>query len=248
MVRRQGGWRLGVGGRSVSSWWKEVAKIRDGVGEDDGGWFAGRVSKWLGDVPFNRRFARLFDLTTDKMCTVADMSRLGWEEGGEAWVWRRRLWAWEEETVEECRSLLDNVLLRLNVLDRWQWDPDIIDGYTVRGVYQILTTSVSNTIVKTDELVWHEQVPLKVSIVARRLLKDRLWNSRIDITFVLALRGFQFSLAAYSVLVRYIWSRSSKLRRSLLSVYSLFRLFKGSKVVSSIDLAALRLALVDGTK
>ncbi|XP_039687924.1 uncharacterized protein [Medicago truncatula] len=162
--------RLEVGGRSVSSWWKEVAKIKDGVGEDDEGWFVGKVSKlvgdgsntlfwfdrWLGDVPFNRRFARLFDLTTNKMCTVADMYRLGWEEGGDAWVWRRRLWAWEEE----CRSLLDNVRLRLNVLDRWQWDPDTIDVYTVRGVYQILTTSVSNTIVKTDELVWHKQVPL----------------------------------------------------------------------------------------
>jgi len=28
--------RLEVGGRSVSSWWREIAKIRDGVGENEG--------------------------------------------------------------------------------------------------------------------------------------------------------------------------------------------------------------------
>ena len=28
--------RLEVGGRSVSSWWREIAKIRDGVGEING--------------------------------------------------------------------------------------------------------------------------------------------------------------------------------------------------------------------
>lgn len=31
--------RLEVVGQSVSSWWREVAKIRDGEGGDGGGWF-----------------------------------------------------------------------------------------------------------------------------------------------------------------------------------------------------------------
>jgi hypothetical protein len=44
----------------------------------------------------------------------------------------------------------------------------------VKGAYQILTYSVFSTPVATDELVWHKQVPLKVSIVAWCLLKDRL--------------------------------------------------------------------------
>jgi len=79
--------RLGVGGRSVSFWWKELVKIRDGVGDADGGWFAERVSKrvgdgsqtffwydrWIGDVPLCTRFRRLFDLATNKLCIVADM-------------------------------------------------------------------------------------------------------------------------------------------------------------------------------
>jgi len=107
LVARYGdkaGW-LEVGGRSASSWWREIAKIREGVGELDGGWVAERVSKvlgdgtntyfwldkWVGDVPLCRRFARLFDLSINKYSTVAEMCQLGWEVGGEAWSWRRRL-------------------------------------------------------------------------------------------------------------------------------------------------------------
>jgi hypothetical protein len=117
---------LEVGGRSVSSWWREIAKIRDGVGDVEGGWFVERVSKkvgdgtntffwydrWLGDTPFCTRFRRLFDLASNKLCTVADMVALGGEVDGEAWGWRRRLRAWEEELLEECRQLINGVVLQ----------------------------------------------------------------------------------------------------------------------------------------
>jgi hypothetical protein len=76
--------------------------------------------------------------------------------------------------VEECRILLDIVVVHANVSDRWQWNPDTHDGYIVRYAYQILTSPVSRTVDAIDELVWHRQVPLKVSIIAWRLLKDRL--------------------------------------------------------------------------
>jgi len=163
-------------------------KIRDGVEGTDGGWFGDRVSKvvgdgnntffwldkWLGDVPLCRRFSHLFGLATDKFSTVADMSVRGWEEGGEAWSWRRRLWSWEEEMLAECRHLLDGVFVQPNILDRWQWDPDIHDGYTVRGAYQILSTTVVPNLDTNIDYIWHKQVPLKVSISAWRLLKDML--------------------------------------------------------------------------
>jgi len=64
---------------------------------------------------------------------VADTCALGWEEGGEAWSWMRRLWAWEEEMIKECRILLDTVVVQSNVSDRWQWDSGTHDGYIVRG-------------------------------------------------------------------------------------------------------------------
>ena len=88
--------RLEVGGRSVSSWWRGITKIRDKVGDTEGGWFTKRVARkvgdgtntffwydrWLGDVPLCRQFSCLFDLAMNKLSTVANMFSLGWEEGG----------------------------------------------------------------------------------------------------------------------------------------------------------------------
>jgi len=91
--------RLAVGGRSVSSWWKEVASIRDGLGEVGEGWFRDNVERkfgdgvdtsfwldmWVGDAPLCVQYGRLFGLAVNKSISVADMCALGWEEGGEAW-------------------------------------------------------------------------------------------------------------------------------------------------------------------
>ncbi|XP_045797597.1 uncharacterized protein LOC123891740 [Trifolium pratense] len=58
--------------------------------------------------------------------------------------------------------------------DRWQWCPDPETSYTVRGAYQILTSQASVILHAAENLIWHPQVPLKVSIFAWRLLRDRL--------------------------------------------------------------------------
>ena len=76
--------------------------------------------------------------------------------------------------VDECRILLTNVVVQSNVSDRWQWDSNIHDDYTVRGAYQALTYMDAPACDATENLIWHKQVPFKVSIVAWRLLKDRL--------------------------------------------------------------------------
>ncbi|XP_045791439.1 uncharacterized protein LOC123886145 [Trifolium pratense] len=102
------------------------------------------------------------------------MASLGWESGGGAWVWRRQLWAWEEELLGECQTLLLGVSLQAHLPDRWLWlfDPD--HGYSVRDAYQLLTSQELVTLDACYDLVWHKQVPLKVSILAWRLLQDRL--------------------------------------------------------------------------
>lgn len=74
----------------------------------------------------------------------------------------------------ECRRLLNKIVLQPNVSDRWQWHPDIEGGYIVHEAYQILTTQVSPLVDVTRDLIWHKQVPLKVSILAWRLLRDML--------------------------------------------------------------------------
>jgi len=84
------------------------------------------------------------------------------------------LWAWEEELVAECRTLLSNVVLQPNVPYQWRWLPNTEGGYLVRTGYQLLTSQDSIYAGSTDDLIWHNQVPLKVSILAWRLPRDRL--------------------------------------------------------------------------
>ncbi|MCH86955.1 RNA-directed DNA polymerase (Reverse transcriptase), partial [Trifolium medium] len=61
---------LREGGRSASSWWREIARICDGVGDLGGGWFGECVTKkvgdgldtffwtdpWLGGIPFSAAY------------------------------------------------------------------------------------------------------------------------------------------------------------------------------------------------
>ncbi|GAU43818.1 hypothetical protein TSUD_248070 [Trifolium subterraneum] len=155
--------RLREGGRSESSWWREIVRIQDGVANIGGGWFGESV-----------RFQCLFDLTINKSSTVAECFSLGWGLGGVAWVWWRQLWAWEEEMLGECQALLHNFVLQDQSLDVWHWWPDPIRGYSVRETYQILTSHQSMPLANVEDLIWHKQVPLKVSIFTWILLHNML--------------------------------------------------------------------------
>jgi hypothetical protein len=107
----------------------------------------------------------LFDLAVNKLTTVAaEMCDLGWEDGGAAWQRRRRLWAWEEDLLGECRILLHDISLQHDSTDMWLWRIDPIDDYSVRGVYQMLTNQEPAISDATIDFIWHKQVPLKVSI------------------------------------------------------------------------------------
>ena len=191
LIDREGLWRkvlvarygaedgcLEDGGRSCSSWWREILRIRDGVGGGGEGWFASCVRRrvgdgaetdfwrdcWSGDVPFHERFRRLYDLAINKAITVRNRFLLGWDDGGEAWQWCCRLWAWEEELIEECRELLLNVSLQDTSNDIMQWLLDPSGGYTILGVYDMLTSYEHPHSHQNMELIWHKQVTLKVSI------------------------------------------------------------------------------------
>jgi len=54
----------------------------------------------------------------------------------------------------------------------WRLDP--LNGYSISGVYQMLTSQPVQTSEVLSDLIWHKQVPLKVSIFAWRLLWNRL--------------------------------------------------------------------------
>jgi len=46
----------------------------------------------------------------NKLAIVSEMNFLGWGVNREALKWRRRLFAWEEELVEECVEHLNSIV------------------------------------------------------------------------------------------------------------------------------------------
>ncbi|MCI14720.1 heat-shock protein, partial [Trifolium medium] len=76
--------------------------------------------------------------------------------------------------LEECQALLHNFSLQAQSLDTWQWQPDVAKGYSVLDAYQLLTSQEFEPMMTIEDLIWHKRVPLKVSILAWRLLRDRL--------------------------------------------------------------------------
>jgi hypothetical protein len=124
-------------GREGSDWWRKISSLRSE------GWFSNNVSRSLGDgsdtrfwtdvweggVSFRDRFCRLYELSMLKGETAAAMRALGWEEEGEAWRWRRRLFVWEEEMLGELRLLLQNVSFQVNKKDMWRWKADSSSSY-----------------------------------------------------------------------------------------------------------------------
>jgi hypothetical protein len=93
-----------------------------------------RTDVWLGEVSFRVRFSRLFDLSMFKGLSVYDMCQLGRGEG-EAWRWRRRLFAWEEEGVRELMLLLHNVILQDDKDDMWLWTLESSKTFSVCSAY-----------------------------------------------------------------------------------------------------------------
>ncbi|KAK2387063.1 hypothetical protein QL285_060888 [Trifolium repens] len=127
-----------VGGRTVlgddckpwfsSIWWRDVCSIGNNLNLD---WFSqqavkrignGRqtcfwTDKWLGDFSLEERFPRLFSLSTQKEATVASVwnpdDSIKW-----ALIWRRRLFVWETNLLEEFLMMLTPVILSLEE-DNW---------------------------------------------------------------------------------------------------------------------------------
>jgi hypothetical protein len=66
----------------------------------------------------------------------------------------------------ECQALLHDFKVQEQEADVWRWRFDPESGYTVSGAYQLLTTQEAVPLDDAADLIWHRQVPLKVSILA----------------------------------------------------------------------------------
>ena len=105
---------------------------------------------------------------------MSDMCHLGWGMDGEAWRWRRRLFAWEEGLLGDLMLLLQNVNLQVDTVDRWRWALESTRTFSVRSAYKFLTLQPP-VVSSADALsLWHKDVPLKVVLFGWRLIRDRL--------------------------------------------------------------------------
>jgi len=168
--------QFGFPGGSV--WWRTLNPIRSGVGFVDNRWMSdnivrrvggGRsnlfwVDPWLDDCPLERSYSRLYQLVDNKLVTVSEMCELGRGYGGEAWKWRRRLFAWEEGLVMECVERFSTSVLQVGTIDRWVWKLHEMQCYTVKSAYSYLTTINTNLNEEFDSFLWLKAVSLKVNI------------------------------------------------------------------------------------
>jgi hypothetical protein len=64
--------------------------------------------------------------------------------------------------------------MQIHIPDQWHWQFDSGEGYTFRSVYQMLTGQEPHNFTAILDLIWHRDVPLKVSTFVWRLLRNKL--------------------------------------------------------------------------
>jgi hypothetical protein len=104
------------------------------------------------------------------------MQSLGWGDSGEAWKWRIRLFAWEEELLRESVTRLSNVVLQVMVLDRWIWKLHSSQRHTVKNAYKNLTVVDVDFNVDDNQVnifIWHfllNWIATKDNLVRRNII------------------------------------------------------------------------------
>jgi len=118
--------------RYVSNWWKDIVSLDEGGGES---WFNAEVSRkvndgentffwktnWRRGMSFKEKYPRLFALSTQKEAKVAEMWREGEIDVEWLLIWRRRLFVWEEELLNELMLDLRG-FVRSQGEDVWHWN------------------------------------------------------------------------------------------------------------------------------
>jgi hypothetical protein len=164
----------------------------------------------------------------------------------------------------ECQTLLFNLFLQNQTSDMWRWQPDPDKGYFVRDAYRLLTAQELVTLDTAEDLLWHKQVPLKVSSFACGVFcvtgcqQKQIWllevlyhqkftfactyaDVRIGSTFISLMRNFWFFLVASSGLDWLFIGGISHSIGSLRLVYLFSRWSPCATVLYATHLASLRL-------
>jgi hypothetical protein len=173
-----------------SVWWKDICSIGVNLGSN---WFAQGVNKcigngnhtnfwsdvWVGSAPLQNVFPRLFSISNQKNCSVAELRGSG--VGGIRWTfdWRRRLFVWEENLLDQLKERINSVVLS-HESDKWGWAPNNGGDYSVKSTYW----TIVNLFIPMDSIepietqafvsLWNCCAPSKVQAFGWQLLLDRI--------------------------------------------------------------------------
>ncbi|GLT51274.1 hypothetical protein SLA2020_246950 [Shorea laevis] len=180
-------WEGCVQDRRGSSWWRELWKLEEEGGAGDG-WLGGGFVKqigngkkthfwedvWVGEVRLREKYPRLYSLATNKRVKVAELGE--WSEGVWSWKWdwRRDLFVWETDLVQELKNDLNMVIFNHDGEDKWTWRWESNGKYTVKSAYQHLGQPHQVGGSEIFKVIWNKLVPLKVSALAWRAIQDRI--------------------------------------------------------------------------
>lgn len=88
-------------------------------------------------MTFSAKYPRLFTISNQKEAKVAEIWRDMGVESDWNFIWRRRLFVWEEELFN--RLLIDLQGFELSQgEDEWSWSLEEGGGFTVRSIYKKL--------------------------------------------------------------------------------------------------------------
>ncbi|MCI22479.1 pantothenate synthetase, partial [Trifolium medium] len=128
-------WSTRLNSHLTSHWWKDICDLENCV--ESKNWVAEMISRsigngantcfwsdlWIGDSLLCVKFPRLFSLSLQKEAKVRELVSVEGERYNWNFIWRRRLFLWEEESVSQLVTSLANVRLS-NVEDKWRWVVD----------------------------------------------------------------------------------------------------------------------------
>jgi hypothetical protein len=104
-----------------------------------------------------------------------------WVDGVWYWelAWRRNFFVWEETILRELEEVVGSMVVT-EVRDKWVWDPNVVEGFSVKSCYGALDTLLlPNRIFSPLESfalnnIWKGVVPSKVSALVWQVLLDRI--------------------------------------------------------------------------
>ena len=76
------------------------------------------------------------------------------------------MFAWEDEQLGELCLLLQTVILKVDKDDRWLWNLEKSNAFSVRSAYNFQTAQVIVDAPVDVKLLWHKDIPLKVVVFA----------------------------------------------------------------------------------